>query len=181
MQFWAGKNAPSDLSSSTFFLMKIVRSLLSDRRKKRFRKRTFIGFTPMTRVNTIWGKSPALYLEGYVLVLFNHICYTLYIFDMISEQPWGYNWLGWQVGRQEEEVDESSCSFCLSTMEGIMEYKFKQYRNFRRQLDRMTSNMKLMGMISLLHSLIFRCVSISINSKFTDIQTDIQTYKQTDT
>ena len=28
----------------------------------------------MTRVNTICGKSPALYLEGYVLVLFNHIC-----------------------------------------------------------------------------------------------------------
>ena len=73
IQFWAVKNAPSDLSSSTFFLMRIVRSLLSDRRKKRFRKQTFIGFTPMTRVNTISGKLPAFYLEVYVLVLFNHM------------------------------------------------------------------------------------------------------------
>ena len=59
--------------------MTIVRSLLSDRRKKQFRKRTFIDVTPVTRVNTIRGKSPALYLGGYVLVLLNHmVLYLLY-------------------------------------------------------------------------------------------------------
>ena len=52
--------------------MRFVRSHLSETRKKRFRKRIFVGLTPMTK-NTIWGKSPALYLEGYVLVLFNHM------------------------------------------------------------------------------------------------------------
>ena len=62
-----------------FFLMRIARSLLSDRRKKQFRKRTFIDVTPVTRVNTIRGKSPALYLGGYVLVLLNHmVLYLLY-------------------------------------------------------------------------------------------------------
>ena len=45
-------------------------------------------------------------------------------------------------------MDENSCKFCLASMEGIMEYKFRQYRNFRRQLDRMNSNMRLMGMFS---------------------------------
>ena len=50
--------------------MRIVRSLSSDTRKKQFRKPTFIGLTPVTRVNMFLGKSPALYLEGYVLVLF---------------------------------------------------------------------------------------------------------------
>ena len=53
--------------------MRTVRSLLSDRCKKWFRKRTFIGLTPVTRVNTIRGKSPAFYNGVYVLVLFNHI------------------------------------------------------------------------------------------------------------
>ena len=52
-------------------IVKIVRGLSYDRHKKRFKKRTFIGFTLM---NTILGKLPALYLEGYVLVLFNHMC-----------------------------------------------------------------------------------------------------------
>ena len=53
--------------------MRTVRSLLSDRCKKRFRKHTFLGLTPVTWANMIWGKSPAFYLEVYVLVLFNHI------------------------------------------------------------------------------------------------------------
>ena len=55
------------------FIMRTVRNLLSDRCKKRFRKQTFLGLTPVTWANTIWGKSPAFYLEVYVLVLFNHM------------------------------------------------------------------------------------------------------------
>ena len=50
---------------------------LIDRCKKRLRKPTFIGLKPVTRVNTIWGKASALYLKGYVLVLFNHIYNTI--------------------------------------------------------------------------------------------------------
>ena len=78
--------------------MRTVRSLLSDRRKKRFRKRTFLGLTPVTRANTIWGKSPALYLEVYVLVLFNHIhLYTL----TCKQSPLSYRfymiWVIWQL------------------------------------------------------------------------------------
>ena len=78
--------------------MRIVRSLLSDRRKKRFRKQTFLGLTPLTRANTIWGKSPALYLEVYVLVLFNHIhLYTL----TCKQSPLSYRfymiWVIWQL------------------------------------------------------------------------------------
>ena len=61
-----------------FFFMRAVRSLLSVRRKKRFKKRTFIGHTPVTRVNTVWGKSHALYNGVYVLVLFNQMLQSPY-------------------------------------------------------------------------------------------------------
>ena len=64
--------------------MRTVRSLLSDRRKKRFRKRTFLGLTPVTRANTIWGKSPALYLEVYILALFNHMSFFVTICSNLS-------------------------------------------------------------------------------------------------
>ena len=62
--------------------MRTVRSLLSDRCKKRFRKQTFLGLTPVTWANTIWGKSPAFYLEVYVLVLFNHMR------DRVNKMSW---------------------------------------------------------------------------------------------
>ena len=48
--------------------------------------------------------------------------------------------------RQEVEVDEGSCTFCLDSMENMLDFKVKGYRSFRRQFDRMNSNMKLMGM-----------------------------------
>ena len=67
------KNEPLELSSSIFFLMRTVRSLWSAICKKRFRNPTYIDLTRVNRVNTNWGKSPALYNGVHVLVLFNHI------------------------------------------------------------------------------------------------------------
>ena len=61
------------MSSSIFLLMRMTRSPLSATRKKRFGNPTFFGLTRVSRVNTNWGKLPALYNGVHVLVLFNHI------------------------------------------------------------------------------------------------------------
>ena len=53
--------------------MRTVRSLWSAICKKRFRNPTYIDLTRVNRVNTNWGKSPALYNGVHVLVLFNHM------------------------------------------------------------------------------------------------------------
>ena len=49
--------------------MRAVRSLWSAACKKHFRIPTFIGLTRVNRVNPGWGKSPALYNGGSLLVL----------------------------------------------------------------------------------------------------------------
>ena len=47
----------------------------------------------------------------------------------------------------KQEVDENSCNYCLSGVENMLQYKYKGYRNFRRQMDRIISNNKLLGML----------------------------------
>ena len=41
--------------------------------QKRLRNPTFIGFTQVTRLDTILGKSPAIFYGGLLLVNFNHM------------------------------------------------------------------------------------------------------------
>ena len=49
--------------------------------------------------------------------------------------------------RQDEDncQDENTCQCCLDKMEDVLNYKFKGYRNFRRQFDRIVRVTKLMG------------------------------------
>ena len=74
--------------------MRTVKSILSDRRRKRFRKRTFLGLTPVNKVNTIWGKSPAPYLEVYVLVLFTiaTVVHQIHLIFWINDPDWKIYW-----------------------------------------------------------------------------------------
>ena len=63
-----------------FFLMKTVNSPWSATSKKQIRIRTFIGLTRVSRVKQGWGKSPAFYNGGSLLVLFNHMCSGLNVY-----------------------------------------------------------------------------------------------------
>ena len=56
------------------FLIISIRHLLSDKQKKRFENRTFIGLTQVSRVNTIWGNHPNISNGVTVLVNISHLC-----------------------------------------------------------------------------------------------------------
>ena len=75
----SGKKRTLRIIFFNFFLMRTVRSLWSAICKKRFRNPTYIDLTRVNRVNTNWGKSPALYNGVHVLVLFNHM-YTVHTY-----------------------------------------------------------------------------------------------------
>ena len=83
----SGKKRTLRIIFFNFFLMRTVRSPWSTICKKRFRNPTYIDLTRVSRVNTNWGKSPALYNGVHVLVLFNHLC----VFDSVCVSNFLYN------------------------------------------------------------------------------------------
>ena len=104
--FACGRSRTSHRSHKKKNLMRMVRSSLSTRRKKRFGKITFIGLTRVSIVNTNWGKSPALYNGVLLLVNISHICglhnflraplsFNLFICEFVSMfiYSFGYVWI----------------------------------------------------------------------------------------
>ena len=59
-----------------FFLIIMIRNLLSDEQKKRFENPTFIGLTWLSRMNTIWGNHLPISNGVTLLVHISHMGHT---------------------------------------------------------------------------------------------------------
>ena len=44
-----------------------------------------------------------------------------------------------------DEMSKKTCTYCTCSIESVLEYKTKGFRNFKRQYDRMFRNLNLLG------------------------------------